>query len=71
MFYVVIRSFFDVEYGGEYKEFYAVRTNKKIAESVAARANAEYTEKGFSESYSFSVEEHTEESFCELEGGAN
>ncbi|AAQ17834.1 hypothetical protein Aeh1ORF168c [Aeromonas phage Aeh1] len=71
MFYVVIRSFFDVEYGGEYKEFYAVRTDKKIAESVAARANAEYSEKGYSESYHFSVQEHTEETFGELEGGPN
>ena len=67
MFYVVIRSFFDIEYGGEYKEFYAVRTNKKIAESVVARATDEYSEKGYSESYRFSMEEHTEESFGDLD----
>ncbi|UYD60232.1 hypothetical protein OPFAMLBM_00233 [Aeromonas phage avDM12-TAAL] len=67
MFYVVIRSFFDIEYGGEYKEFYAVRTDKKVAESVVARASAEYAEKGYSESYRFSIEEHTEESFVDLD----
>lgn len=67
MFYVVIRSFFDIEYGGEYKEFYAVRTDKKVAESVVARASAEYAEKGYSKSYRFSIEEHTEESFVDLD----
>lgn len=65
IFYVVIRKYYDVEYGSEYNEFYAVRTNKQIADQLAAAAQ----EKSFRDGYDFifEVQEHTEESIAKLE----